>query len=165
MILYLMRHGPAISRDDPDCPPETERHLTPKGIEKTRAAARGLRALKIRPEIMLTSPFLRAVQTAEIACATLEIPMDKLRRLDALKPDTIPVHLFEELARLKDEEVMCFGHAPHLDEVIGYAVRAPAAFTELKKAGVACLEIQSFSPPRASLLWLHSPKALRDLGD
>ncbi|HEX2712017.1 MAG TPA: histidine phosphatase family protein [Candidatus Acidoferrales bacterium] len=164
MLLYLVRHGIAINRKDPDCPPEPERYLTPKGIEKTRAAAAGLRAIGIEPDTVLTSPFLRAVQTAEIFCAALGIPIGKIRRTDALKYGSLPVHLFEELARLKADEVMCFGHAPHLDEVIAYAVRAPGAFTALKKAGAACLEVESLSPPKGMLLWLHAAKTFRQLG-
>jgi phosphohistidine phosphatase SixA len=41
MILYLVRHGIAIDREDPDCPPETERYLTRDGIKKTREVAKG----------------------------------------------------------------------------------------------------------------------------
>ena len=165
MLLYLMRHGIAINREDPDCPPEVERHLTPKGIARTRAAAKGLRALGIRPDEMLTSPYLRAVQTAEITCAVVDFPIEKIRRTDALKPEAKPALFFEEVARLKADEVMCFGHAPNMDELIAHAVRAPMAFTALKKAGVACLEVQSFSPLKATLEWLHTAKTLRLLGE
>jgi phosphohistidine phosphatase len=163
MLLYLMRHGIAISRDDPESPPEAERHLTPKGIERTRAAARGLRTTGLQPGVALTSPYLRAVETAEIVCAILKIPMSQLRRTDALKPEAPPALLFEELSRVKAEEVICFGHAPHMDEAIAYGVRAPAAFTSLRKAGVACLAVELLSPPRATLFWLYTAKALRQL--
>ncbi len=161
MIIYLVRHGIAISREGPNAPAEAERYLTPKGIEKTKAVARGLRALSLQPELMLSSPYLRAIQTAEIVCSALEYPENKLRRTDALKPEAKPAALFEELSRLKAEEVMCFGHAPHMDEAIAYALRASSAFTALKKSGVACLEMESLSPPRGALVWLQTPKMLR----
>ncbi len=164
MRLYLMRHGIAISRDDPHSPPEAERSLTPTGIEKTRAASQGLRALGIEPGAVLTSPYLRAVETAEIACAALDFPANKIRRTDALKPEAKPAALFEELEGTKEDEILCCGHAPNLDHLIAFAVRAPSAFTELKKAGVACLGIESLSPGRAKLLWLHTAKSLRLLG-
>src|SRR5205807_8318674 len=102
---------------DPDCPPEAERHLPPKGIARTRAAAKGLLALGIRPHEMLTSPYLRAAQTAEITCAVLNFPIEKIRRTDALKPEVTPALFFEDVARLKADEVMCFGHAPNMDEL------------------------------------------------
>jgi phosphohistidine phosphatase len=165
MLLYLMRHGIAIDRDDPECPPEPERHLTPKGIEKTRGAAHGLIALKINPELVLSSPYLRAVQTAEIACVALEIPVSKIKRTDALLPGASPLMLFEELSKAKAEEVICFGHAPNMDEVIAYAVHAPKPCTELKKAGAACIELDSISPVDGRLNWLLTARALRQLAD
>jgi len=87
MRLYLMRHGIAIDREDPDCPPDPERYLTPKGIQRTRAAARGLRALRVKPAALLTSPYVRAVQTGEIICEVLGLDCKQLKTTDALKPE------------------------------------------------------------------------------
>ncbi len=165
MRLYLMRHGIAIDRDDPECPPEPERHLTPKGIERTRAAARGLRALDPNPDLILSSPYLRAVQTAEIACVVLDLPVGKIHKVEALLPGASPKLIFDELSRSKAQEAICFGHAPNLDEIIAYALHAPKTFTELKKAGAACLEISSLSPVDGNLLWLLTSRALRGLAD
>jgi phosphohistidine phosphatase len=156
-----MRHGLAVNREDPECPADPVRPLTKKGIEKTRAAAHGLRALDVRPEAMLTSPFLRSVQTAEITAAAFGFPRDKIRRTETLLPDADPSGLFRELAKLRAKEVVCFGHAPHLDEAVAFALGSKAAVTTLKKAGVACLELEVVSPPRGALLWLHTPRSLR----
>ena len=165
MRIYLMRHGLAIDRDDPDCPAEAERYLTPKGIERTRAVAAGLAEMGIRPSVLLSSPYVRAVQTGEIVCEALDIDAKNLHASDALKPEAKPARIAEELGRLTAEEVICFGHAPHLDDFIAYAVRAAAPFTILKKAGVACLEVQRISPPEGQLRWLLTPKLLRTLAD
>lgn len=164
MRLYLMRHGVAVDREDPDCPADPERYLTPKGIERTRAAAEGLIELNVKPNALLSSPYVRAVQTGEIICEALDIDPGTLHATDALKPEAKPLRLAEELSKLKAAEVICFGHAPHMDDFIAYAVRAGAPFTSLRKAGVACLEIESFSPPSATLVWLLTAKALRKLG-
>jgi phosphohistidine phosphatase len=165
MLLYLMRHGIAIDRDDPECPPEPERHLTPKGIEKTRSAARGLRSLKVNPNLVLSSPYLRAVQTAEIACVALEIPVSRIRKTDALLSGASPLLLADELSKAKADEVICFGHAPHMDEFIALAVHAAKACTQLKKAGAACLDLHSVSPIDAELVWLMTARSLRMLND
>lgn len=165
MRIYLMRHGLAIDRDDPDCPPEAERYLTPKGIERTRAVAVGLAELGIRPSVLLTSPYVRAVQTGELVCEALEIDPKSMHATDALKPEAKPARIAEELGRITADEVMCFGHAPHLDDFIACALRASAPFTMLKKAGVACLDLQTLSPPEGQLRWLLTPKLLRTLGD
>lgn len=165
MKLHLFRHGIAIERDDPACPPEADRFLTPKGIAKTEAAARGLRALGIKPGVILTSPLLRAVQTAEIACNALGYPVKKLRQTDALKADRKAADLFAELSGIKSNEVLCVGHAPNLDEVIAFAIGSHAAVTSLKKAGFASLEIDAVGPPRGLLIAIYTPKALRLLGE
>jgi phosphohistidine phosphatase len=164
MRLYLMRHGIAIDREDPDCPPDPERYLTPKGIQRTRAAARGLRALRVRPAALLSSPYVRAVQTGEIVCEILGLDPKQLRTTDALKPEAKPARLAEELGRLGGE-VICFGHAPQVDEFIAHALKATAPFTALKKSGVACVDIDSLAPLRATLFWLLTSRVLRRLGD
>jgi phosphohistidine phosphatase len=127
--------------------------------------AAGLAEMGIRPSILLSSPYVRAVQTGEIVCDALEIDPKNLHASDALKPEAKPARIAEELARITADEVICFGHAPHLDDFIAYAVRAAAPFTMLKKAGVACLEVQRFSPPEVQLRWLLTPKLLRTLAD
>jgi phosphohistidine phosphatase len=165
MLVYLMRHGIAIDHEDPECPSEAERHLTPKGIEKTRAAAHGLRAMKVNPDLVLSSPYLRAMQTAEIACIALDIPVSRIKKTDALLSGASPLVLLDELSKSKAEEVICFGHAPHLDEFIALAIHAPKTCTQLKKAGVACLELHSVSPVDGELLWLLPARALRMLDE
>src|SRR5260370_4226627 len=162
MRLCLMRHGIAIDREDPDCPAEPERYLTPKGIERTRAAARGLRAMRVKPTTLLTSPYVRAVQTGEIVCEVLGLDPKQLRTTDSLRPEAKPIRLTEELARLQGE-VICFGHAPQIDEFIALALKATAPFTALKKSGVACLGIYSLSrlaPPLFCVLPSRIPRRL-----
>lgn len=165
MRLYLMRHGIAIDRTDPACPPEADRFLTPRGVAKTEAAARGLRAIGVKPGVILTSPLLRAVQTAEIVCEVLGYPVKKLRQTEALKPEAKPAALFEEISTLKADEVLCVGHAPNLDLVIALGIGSHSTVTALKKAGSASLEIESFSPPRGSIVSIYVPRTLRLLAD
>lgn len=165
MKLHLFRHGIAIDRDDPACPSEHDRFLTPKGIAKTEAAAQGLRVLGLKPNLILTSPLLRAVQTAEIACEALGYPVKKLRQIEALKSDAKPTDLFEELSCLKTDEVICVGHAPNLDQVIALAVGSHSVVTSLKKAGLGSLDLESFSPPRGTIVGIYSARALRSLSE
>jgi phosphohistidine phosphatase len=165
MRLYLVRHGVAVDRDDPDCPPDTERPLTPKGMKKTHAAALGLFALDVKPDAILTSPWLRAVQTAEIFCEVIGFSSSKIVRSDALKGTSTPAELLRDLSKLKAKEVMCFGHEPHLHLVIGQILHTGARITELKKAGVACLDLERISPPQGQLVALYPPKTLRLLAN
>ena len=163
MILYLVRHGIAIDREDPNCPPETERYLTRDGIKKTREAAAGIRELKIEPALMITSPYVRAMRTAEIFAEALGYSREKIRQSQALRPGGNPAEFLKEIAHLKAAEVMCFGHAPHMDQLIAAAVGARGVFTALKKAGVAALEFESTGAGKATLNWIVTPKILRQI--
>jgi phosphohistidine phosphatase len=161
MLLYLIRHGIAVDREAPNCPPDTERPLTPKGIKRTRASALGLRALDVKPGLMLTSPWLRAVQTAEIFCEVFDYPARKMVRTDSLKGTSAPAELLRELQAVKPKVVFCFGHEPHLHLVIGHILHTSAKITELKKAGLALLELERISPPQGRLLALYPASTLR----
>jgi phosphohistidine phosphatase len=164
MILYLMRHGIAEERTDPDCPADPQRRLTPKGLERTRAAAAGLKATGAAPAAFLTSPYRRARETAEIAAEVFGFPAKKIIEAEALAPSGRPAELFRQLAEIAEHEVICFGHAPQLDETVAAALGSKRLVTALKKAGVAVLEVESFSPPAAALVALYPAKALRRLG-
>src|SRR5271165_1072880 len=162
MILYLVHHGIAVDRADPKSPQEAERPLTAKGVQKTRSAALGLSTLKVKPELLITSPYVRAAQTAEIFAEALGLGPDRIRVSEALKPAANPAEIVKELSQWKAREAMCFGHAPHLDRLIELLAGTRGAFTEIKKAGVACLEHAS-GHGRWHLRWLVTPKILRGL--
>ena len=90
MILYLVRHGIAIEREDANCPPETERYLTRDGIKKTREVAKGISVLNVKPALLITSPYVRSMQTAEIFAEALGYAREKIRQSQALRPEAIP---------------------------------------------------------------------------
>lgn len=164
MLLYLVRHGIAVARDDPRCPPDSDRPLTGEGRRRTRAVARGLETLGAAPALFLASPYVRAAETAALLRSALAADAE-MRSLDSLVPDGDPAGLFVELRRTDAEQVMCVGHAPHLDRALAAAVGTERwAVTRLKKAGVACLELDPRTPAAAQLVWLLEPRMLRRLG-
>ncbi|HET9802878.1 MAG TPA: phosphohistidine phosphatase SixA [Candidatus Acidoferrum sp.] len=163
MLLYLVRHGIAIDREDPKCPAEAERYLTEEGIKKTREVARGAAAICEEADLFVSSPYVRAIQTAEIFASAFKYSKEKIRKSELLLPGADAGALFRELAKYKDAEaVFCFGHAPHLDEVIAAVLGSKRDGTELKKAGVACLELGRVAPPSGTLVWLATPKLLKN---
>jgi len=165
MHLYVVRHGIAIDREDPSCPPDPERHLTEEGVEKTGAVARGIAALGATADLLLSSPYVRALQTAEIFAGIFKYSKRKIRRTDLLLPGGEPSLFFRELAKDKQSSaVFCFGHAPQLDDLIATALGSKHHVTALKKAGVALVELRRVSPPSGQLVWLATPKMLRRAG-
>ncbi len=154
MLLYLMRHG--IAADAPG-QPDAERPLTEEGREKTRAVARALASLEVSPEHVLSSPLVRAVQTAEIVAKELG---GRRRTSAALTPGSPPERLLDEVVRLEADSALCVGHAPLLDQILALALGVEHPVTELKKAAVACLDLES-STRRGLLLWLLPPGVAR----
>ena len=165
MQLFIVRHGIAIDREDPKCPPDPERYLTEEGVEKTKQVAKGVAALGVKGDLFLTSPYVRAAQTAEIFASALDYAKQKIRRTDLLLPGAEPSLLFRELARDRQAAtVFLFGHAPNLDDVLATALGSKKHLTSLKKAGVALVELKRISPPMGVLVWLAVPKLLRKAG-
>lgn len=148
-----------MDRADPLCPPDPQRSLTDRGIRRTRVAAAGIAAVGARPERILSSPYIRAVQTASIAAEAFDLPAGGVEITDALLPDADPRRLLRELRATGADELLCAGHAPHLDELIAAALGLAHPITAIKKAGAACLDLET-----TRLVWLHEPRTLRALG-
>ena len=164
MRLYLMRHATSSAGEEGNRTAGGDTGLTPNGMTKARAAAHGLAELRVELTYLLTSPLARAVQTGEIAAHVLGLPSSQVRRTETLQPGSKPALLVDEIARLEAEELLCVGHSPHLDDVIANLLGCPSRITALKKAAVACLQLEPVSPPRGLLLWLYPQKTLRRLG-
>jgi phosphohistidine phosphatase len=162
VLIHLLRHGIAVDRADPDCPPEAERYLTKKGKLRSREAARGLAWLSIEPDLVLTSPWLRARQTADIAVEEIGCKA-RPETSDALLWDAAPARLLKQLVERKPESALCVGHAPHLDVFIAYLVGCELPLTELRKAGLAVLHADRLAPGRGVLLAIYPPRVLRQL--
>lgn len=165
MKLFVVRHGIAIERGEPNCPADPDRFLTEEGIEKTTQVAKAVAALREKADLLISSPYVRSVQTAEIFASALRHAKEKIRRSDALLPGADPLLLFRELALEKGTaSIFVFGHAPQLDEVIAYSAGSKHPVTELKKAGIAQIELTRVSPPAGILVWVCPPKLLRRRG-
>src|SRR2546428_8186362 len=139
MELVFLRHGLAGDREEWKGEDEA-RPLTAEGVERTKEVVRGLRALKVCPDVILSSPLLRARETAEIAKKGLSSDA-KVELADELTPSAAPDRLIARLADLAGKPAgLCVGHQPHLSTTISAMVsgNAAAAF-ELKKAGACCI--------------------------
>lgn len=165
MILYIVRHAIPVPHGAPAVP-EDERPLTEEGIEKMKKAAGGLKGLDVRPDIILTSPLVRARQTAEILRRTLggKAPLETC---DALSPAGDRQQLYQALQQhSKLDSLMLVGHQPSLGEIAGeIAWGSTERYVELKKGGACCIEILTLQPrPRGAILWIVTPAILRALG-
>lgn len=166
MDLYLIRHGPAAERaafartERPD----EERPLTDAGREKMLANVRGLRAVVTSFDALITSPYARAVQTADIIARGFDGPRPE--PLKALAPDGGPEELLRWLrAHPKLQAVAAVGHEPALGALLAWFVTGTESpFVDLKKGGVCMITWKGVpAPGKAKLRWLLSPAMLRRL--
>lgn len=152
MQLYFLRHGEA---DWPDwTKPDDQRPLTDFGKKEVRQVAKFLEHLKVRPDLIVTSPLPRASQTAKIAAEHLKV---KLREDEALAPGFDMSELRTVLKRHRSKILMLVGHEPDFTNVIS---KLTGASLKLSKAGVALLDVDPESE-EGKLLWLFPPKFAR----
>jgi len=152
MQLYFLRHGEA---DWPNwTKPDDERPLTDSGKKEVRQVAKFLDRLKVRPDLIVSSPLPRAAQTAKIAAECLKA---KLREDESLAPGFGMSELRTVLKHHRSKVLMLVGHEPDFSTVIS---KLTSASLKLSKAGVALLDIDAESE-EGRLLWLFPPKFAR----
>jgi phosphohistidine phosphatase len=167
MNLYLMRHGIAVESDDPAVTQDNQRALTSKGAKRLRRAARGLRYLDISFDGILTSPVLRARQTAEIVATALGLE-SRLEEVSGLAPESTVEHLLFGLERYQDRKhILMVGHEPLLGKTIGSLLCGGGHGLEidLRKGSLCRIEIDGLPLSSPGILhWHLAPKQLRLLG-
>ena len=168
MNLYLMRHGIAVESDDPAVSHDNQRALTPKGAKRLRRAARGLRHLDISFDGILTSPVLRARQTAEIVAIALGLE-SRLEEVSGLAPESAVEHLLFGLERYQDRKhLLMVGHQPLLGKTINSLLCGSGGHgleIDLRKGSLCRIEIDGLPPSSPGILhWHLAPKQLRLLG-
>ena len=166
MELYLVRHAVAHKRDVDRWPDDSKRPLTIEGEERFRQAAEGIVGLVPEVGVVLSSPFIRAWQTAEILEQRgwpAPVPCEEL---EPYCPPHKVLHAL--LAHHKDEErAALVGHRPGLHELASYLLtgHADGANVRIKKGGMVRLSFDGPPEPGAGYLeWLLAPKVLRALG-
>jgi phosphohistidine phosphatase len=161
MNLFLLRHAPAVERGTPGFDEDSARPLTPEGRAKMKRIVTGLEAGGIRFDLILSSPYLRASQTAEVVAAKFRTA-GKPVFTDHLRPGGSLRQLVEELRSKHRErqQVLLVGHEPDLSQHISvWLTGKPGLGLELKKGGLCKLEIASLRAGRCAILqWLLTPR-------
>jgi len=163
MNLYLLRHGIAADLGEAGTETDAERPLTSKGERRLREAAEAVRELEIEFDSILSSPLLRARQTAEIIAEALGL-RTRLALSEGLSPGQSPAHLVSMIKGLKPtpRDLLLVGHEPGLSALISLLVcGAPGMEIEMKKGGLCKLSAEKLSARQcARLEWLLTPRQL-----
>lgn len=166
MELLILRHAIAFPRDAKRWPDDAERPLTMEGVKRARRAAAGLKRIAKRPALVLTSPFVRARDTAAIFTQAARWP--EAQECADLTPATSPETTLETLRRRGTDSdcIAVVGHHPHLGRLLALCLKGDArseAF-ELKKSAVVCLQFAGQLRARQGVLgWSLPPRILRQI--
>jgi phosphohistidine phosphatase len=162
---YMMRHGIAVQRGSAGYSDDSKRPLTAEGKKKTQEIAQGLMRLGVDPDWIVSSPLLRAVETAKIVAEVLggKIPVDFSNDLG---PGGSAESLIAFLSRHSNRKrVMVVGHEPDMSEMAGRLMGAGRrAHLSLKKGGCCLITFDDF-PPKSpgKLVWWLTPRVMRKL--
>jgi phosphohistidine phosphatase len=162
MELLIIRHAIAFERNRRRWADDGARPLSPPGIRRSRKAAAGLTELCEAPERLLTSPLVRARQTAKILTEVAGWPPAEIA--PELTPGKGAAAVLTLLGRDRSKRIAIVGHQPDLSVLLTACLLADSSDLpiELKKNAVACLAFGGrVLAGRAALKWLATPRMLR----
>jgi phosphohistidine phosphatase len=158
--LYLVRHAVAEERGDA-WPDDAKRPLTEDGMARMRKAARGLARLGVTVDLVLTSPLVRARQTAEIVAGALD-PRPSLVNAESLSPSGSYANVIADLEKhARKTRIALVGHEPNIGELAARLIGSRHAI-EFKKGAVCRIDVETLPPSGpGDLRWLMTTKILR----
>ena len=163
MNLFLLRHGIAVERGTAGFNKDADRPLTPKGERRLESITDAMEAMVLKFDLVLSSPYVRARQTAEIVADALDLKK-KLEFSDSLTPDGDAKALIAALNKREPrvENVLLVGHEPFMSELIAMLTSGDTRVAiDFKKGGLCKLEIGTLRPGRcATLAWLLTPRQM-----
>jgi phosphohistidine phosphatase len=150
MEIYLLRHGIAE-----DGYPDAERALTAEGKDKLRKV---LKRAGARPSLIISSPYRRALETAQIAAEVLEYRGD-VERAQALTPDGSAAGVWEEIRiRQNEDAILLASHEPLMSATAAFLLGAPGLHIDMKKAALVRVDVDRFGPQATGVLkWMLTP--------
>lgn len=162
MRLYIVRHGIALNVGEQGITRDFDRPLSEIGREKTRAAARGLKALGYVPEVIGTSPLVRAEQTAQVLRDELDVSAE-VAIVECMAPGGVPEDLMEWLNLQRSGSAMVVGHMPDVAWMTHACLaNGDPQDLQFKKAAVACVVFDGEAGlGHGRLEWLYQPRFLR----
>jgi phosphohistidine phosphatase len=162
MEIFILRHGIAVARGTPGYKKDGDRPLTKEGEERTHQIAEAMLGIGLKFDLILSSPYVRAEQTAQIVAREFDVEVTITK---SLVPGANALDLIGEINEAKPDRVLLVGHEPDLSRLISVLVTGSTeAWIELKKGGLCKMTSDKLNfGQSATLNWLLTPKQLRSL--
>jgi len=156
MQIYLLRHG--IADDGKPGRPDSERALTDEGRTRLRRVLKRARSADVSPTLILSSPYVRALQTAEIAAEVFHYTGD-LVQSHAFVPESSPRAAWDELRLYASEPaVLVASHEPLMSSCAAFLLSAPSLQVDMKKAALVRIDVERYgADPGGLLKWMLTP--------
>ena len=153
MQIYLLRHG--IAEEARPGFPDPERALTGEGRDKLRRVLKQARRAGAAPGLILSSPYRRALETADVAADVLGCG-GKVVRTRALTPEASPLDAWEEIRARQDEPaILLASHEPLMSGLAAFLLDSPGLQVDMKKAALVRVDCDRFGPEaRGVLKWM-----------
>jgi phosphohistidine phosphatase len=160
MELYLFRHG--IAEDAKPGRPDANRPLTDEGRKKVAEVVKAARRAGVEPSLIVSSPYVRALETARIASEVFEYK-GEIVRTEALVPHGSPEKMWAELRDYHEQTaIFIAGHEPLLSHLVSLLLASPALRVDMKKAAMVRIDVESFGAmPHGTLRWMITAKTCR----
>ena len=157
MEIYLLRHG--IAEDRSASGRDADRRLTEEGRAKLHRVLERAHQAGVFPSLILSSPYRRALETAEIAARELGYE-GKIVRIPTLTPDATPQQLWDAIRQHRDESAaLLAGHEPLFSAAVAFLLGSTRAMVHFRKGALARIDVDGLGPTPAGVLeWLLTSK-------
>ncbi len=158
MEIYLVRHGAAYTKEE-----DPERHLNNDGVNQCHLTGRALKRLDITFDLIVSSPKVRARQTAEIIAEEVDYSKQEIKTTETLEPTALPrdtLSYLNDFAGIK--RVMLAGHLPLLGHLASELLSNTSQISLNFEPGAVCkINIEQPDSHTGDFHWFLAPEHLR----
>jgi phosphohistidine phosphatase len=154
--LYLLRHG--IAEDHSPTGRDADRRLTEEGREKLKRVLKRAAQAGVEPSLILSSPYTRAMETAELAASELHYKGEILR-VGSLTPDSSPPAVWSTIREHRDEAaILLAGHEPLFSSTAAWLLGSTRQMVEFRKGALVRIDVRTGAAPVGVLQWMITAK-------
>jgi phosphohistidine phosphatase len=157
MEIYLMQHGPNLSKDE-----DPEESLSPEGEAQISKAAQAIKKMGLEFDVIIASPKKRSQQTAALVAGTIGFPVDGIvetEKVKAMTPAEETIRYLEEFQG--KQSVLIAGHLPSLAEVASFLLTSGSKATiQFERGGIGRIDVNRLPTHEGRLRWYLSPAQL-----
>jgi phosphohistidine phosphatase len=157
MEIYLMQHGPNLSKDE-----DPEEPLSPEGKKLVSKAARAIKKMGLKFDLIIASPKTRSQQTAALVAEAVGFPLEGIVETEKVKAMTPAEETIAYLAQFGEKDsILIAGHLPSLGEVTSALLTSGSKATiQFERGGIGRIDVDKLPTHEGKLLWYLTPAQL-----